>query len=157
MINTSSTYNISFMYSLHSLYNNTRVTCSSALSGHPSSSLFVVKSKSQQEPGFPCFQYPVLQSQAFDLACLQISPSSDRKEPLQSFSLLSSYSIMGPPVPECLAHAQGILEGCEKPRFCTLSMRPGLGSKHSEERCARCTGFASERGETIETSAPVWG
>ena len=34
MINTSSTYNISFMYSLHSLYNNTRVTCSSA----PSSS-----------------------------------------------------------------------------------------------------------------------
>ena len=26
------------MYSLHSLYNNTRVTCSSALSGHPSSS-----------------------------------------------------------------------------------------------------------------------
>lgn len=39
MINTSSTYNISFMY-LHSLYNNTRVTCSSALSGHPSSSFF---------------------------------------------------------------------------------------------------------------------
>ena len=39
MINTSSTYNISFMCSLHSLYNNTRVTCSSALSGHPSSSL----------------------------------------------------------------------------------------------------------------------
>ena len=38
MINTSSTYNISFMYSLHSLYNNTRVTCSSAVSGHPSSS-----------------------------------------------------------------------------------------------------------------------
>ena len=40
MINTSSTYNISFMSSLHFLYNNTRVTCSSALSGHPSSSLF---------------------------------------------------------------------------------------------------------------------
>ena len=39
MINTSSTYNISFMYSLHSLFNNTRVTCSSALSGHPSSSV----------------------------------------------------------------------------------------------------------------------
>ena len=38
MINTSSTYNISFMYSLHSLDNNTRVTCSSALSGRPSSS-----------------------------------------------------------------------------------------------------------------------
>ena len=37
MINTPSTYSISFMYSLHSLYNNTRVTCSSALSGHPSS------------------------------------------------------------------------------------------------------------------------
>ena len=42
MLNTSSTYNMSFMYSLHSLYNNTRVTCSSALSGHPSSSCFVV-------------------------------------------------------------------------------------------------------------------
>ena len=38
MINTSSTYNISFMSSLHVLYNNTRVTCSSALSVHPSSS-----------------------------------------------------------------------------------------------------------------------
>ena len=43
MINTYSTWNISFMCSLHSLYNlnlynNTRVTCSSALSGHPSSS-----------------------------------------------------------------------------------------------------------------------
>ena len=38
MINTSSTYNISFMYSLHYLYNNPRVTCSSALLGHPSSS-----------------------------------------------------------------------------------------------------------------------
>ena len=41
MINTSSTYNISSMYSLHSLHNNTRVTCSSALSGHRSSSLFL--------------------------------------------------------------------------------------------------------------------
>ena len=41
MLNTSSTYNMSFMYSLHSLYNNTRVTCSSALSGHPSSSFWV--------------------------------------------------------------------------------------------------------------------
>ena len=38
MLNTSSTYNISFTSSLHSLYNNTRVTCSSALSGHPPSS-----------------------------------------------------------------------------------------------------------------------
>ena len=38
MISSSSTYNISFTYSLHFLYNNTRVTCSSALSGHPSSS-----------------------------------------------------------------------------------------------------------------------
>ena len=27
MINTSSTYNVFSMYSLHSLYNNTRVTC----------------------------------------------------------------------------------------------------------------------------------
>ena len=42
MINTSSTYNTSFMYSLHSLSNNTRATCSSALSGHPSSSFVIV-------------------------------------------------------------------------------------------------------------------
>ena len=39
MPNTSSTYNITSMSSLHSLYNNARVTCSSALSGHPSSSV----------------------------------------------------------------------------------------------------------------------
>ena len=39
MLNTSSTYNMSLMYSLLSLYSNTRVTWSSALSGHPSSSL----------------------------------------------------------------------------------------------------------------------
>ena len=40
MLNTSSTYNMSSMYSSHSLDNNTRVTCSPALSGHPSSSFF---------------------------------------------------------------------------------------------------------------------
>ena len=40
MINASSAHNISSMYSLHFLYNSTRVTWSSALSGHPSSSFF---------------------------------------------------------------------------------------------------------------------
>ena len=41
IINTFSTYNISCLYSLHSLCNNnTRVTCSSAHSGHPSSSIY---------------------------------------------------------------------------------------------------------------------
>ena len=40
MINTSSAYNVYLLCAPGSLYDNTRVACSSALSGHPSSSYF---------------------------------------------------------------------------------------------------------------------
>ena len=53
MINTSSAYNISFMCSLHSLYHNTRVTCSSALLGHPSSSFHKPEPTKRNASSYP--------------------------------------------------------------------------------------------------------